>query len=213
MKDLYKLIANVLLAGASAQGPQELLADVTESVTTTMDWLCGQVFARDEQLDRLIYVPVGRFRMDDVQVTSTEPKHRLLNGEEIAARAGKEQKSIWLGPDEFAKLVSAPVLAKDTPVRSVVAMPLKHKGSVLAVFEFFMSAEKFSPEVLAALDSLSTSLGAIYYRQIAVLTASEHHVETQILLDLITARVWHKDTHNRILRANKAGGRNAQYDA
>ncbi len=137
-------------------------------------------------------MPVGRFRMDDVTTASTDPQERLLKGEEIAANAAAAKKTILIGPDEFSKLVSPSVMEHDTPIRSVVAMPLVYNGNVFAVLEFFTGEENLSPAVLPALDQLSTSVGAIYHRHIAVVSASENHAETQILLDLITAMVWYQ---------------------
>jgi polar amino acid transport system substrate-binding protein len=206
-EDSMALVMDVIAVATEAEELDDILSATLKKICLEAGWSVGQAWLPDEQEKSLFcasscYVAEG-LDLNELRLSSLQ--RRMEKGEGLPGSVWSTLTTRWIAqPSELEKLPLGPALAK-TPLKSAIAFPLKQGGKLMAVLEFF-STELFEPDeyALGALEKLSNHLSTILQRRQMKSQLYDQWQETQVLLDLIPAFVWYKDTHNRILRCNRA---------
>jgi len=207
LENAMSLVIDVIASATEAEEMDEILSIALDKICQSTDWMLGQAWLVDiggESLYCCAHCDRGGADMKALVESSRQLRFR--KGEGLPGRIWQHMTPLWLvRPFDRESFAGAEVIVDQDKVQSVIAFPVRHGDDLIAVLEFF-SAEVCEPDeyVLSALEKLSKHLSTILQRRMMKSELLDQRHETQVLLDLIPAMVWYKDTRNRIVRANKA---------
>ena len=133
---------------------------------------------------------------------------QLGMGEEMAGRAWRESKPIWianLGSEGFGDHA---LTAMNEGMVSGCAVPVRVGKSVLAVLEFYCHySRRENRESMAAVETVASSLGQMLARSYEQSRAEKLYRQQEILLDTVADGIIGLDRNGKVRFANRAAAR------
>lgn len=207
MESAMSLVIDVIASATEADEMDDILSIALNKTCEATGWTLGQAWLVDAAGETLYCCAYSRHGTEAVSaVHELSQQLRFRKGEGLPGRIWQNMVPLWMvAPFEKEKLPRLDLIADLEKVQTAIAFPVKHGDDLIAVLEFF-SLEACQPDeyVLSALEKLGRHLSTILQRRLMKSELLDQRHETQVLLDLIPAMVWYKDTRNRIVRANKA---------
>ncbi|HEY9715894.1 MAG TPA: PAS domain-containing protein, partial [Trichormus sp.] len=207
MENAMSLVIDVIASATEAEEMDDILSIALDKICEATGWNLGQAWLVDasgEALYCCAYSERGAQKIEELHELSEQIRFR--KGEGLPGRIWQKLAPLWMvAPFERESFARADLIADAEKLQSAIAFPVRHGDDLIAVLEFF-STETCEPDlyVLNALEKLGKHLSTILQRRMMKSELLDQRHETQVLLDLIPAMVWYKDTRNRIVRANRA---------
>jgi polar amino acid transport system substrate-binding protein len=207
LENAMSLVIDVIASATEADEMDDILSIALDKICEATGWNLGQAWLVDatgEALYCCAYSQRGAEKIEALHELSEQIRFR--KGEGLPGRIWQKLTPLWIvAPFERECFVRADFIDDQKKLQTAIAFPVKHGDDLIAVLEFF-SSETCQPDqyVLNALEKLGRHLSTILQRRMMKSELLDQRHETQVLLDLIPAMVWYKDTRNRIVRANRA---------
>jgi PAS domain S-box-containing protein len=130
---------------------------------------------------------------------------RLGLGEEMAGRAWREGKPIWIANLASEGFGDHALNAMNEGMISGCAVPVRVGKSVLAVLEFYCHySRRENRESMAAVETVASSLGQMLARSYEQSRAEKLYRQQEILLDTVADGIIGLDRNGRVRFANRA---------
>ena len=130
---------------------------------------------------------------------------RLGMGEEMAGRAWREGKPIWIANLTSEGFGDHALTALNEGMVSGCAVPVRVGKSVLAVLEFYCHySRRENRESMAAVETVASSLGQMLARSYEQSRAEKLYRQQEILLDTVADGIVGLDRNGKVRFANRA---------
>ena len=130
---------------------------------------------------------------------------RLGMGEEMAGRAWREGKPIWIANLASEGFGDHALTAMNEGMVSGCAVPVRVGKSVLAVLEFYSHySRRENRESMAAVETVASSLGQMLARSYEQSRAEKLYRQQEILLDTVADGIIGLDRNGKVRFANRA---------
>jgi PAS domain S-box-containing protein len=186
--------------------PEVAAMRVLEALCVAQDWELAfewLVDTREHQLEFATAWGVPGERSEGLIQDSMGMK--LSGGSELAVRAWKEERAVWVADLSFSPASSRVQAARRYGMVSGWAVPVRAANDVLAVLEFYsphMLSE--NREALAAVETAAASLGQMIARTREKGRAEALGRQQKTLLDAVTDGICGVDRQRRVTFANPA---------
>jgi PAS domain S-box-containing protein len=133
---------------------------------------------------------------------------RLGLGEEMAGRAWREGKPVWIANLSSEGFGDHALAAIDEGMVSGCAVPVRVGKSVLAVLEFYCHySRRENRESMAAVETVASSLGQMLARSYEQTRAEKLYRQQEILLDTVADGICGLDRNGKVRFVNSAAAR------
>lgn len=196
----------VSLALADSHAFSEAAPRILQAVCELMHWDLGEVWLTDQDCKTLRCEAIWhRAALRAEEFTATSFGMSFSPGQGLPGRVWESGSPAWI-PD-LARDPNFPRagVAARAGLHAGFSFPIKSNWDTLGAIEFFSwRIRQPEPALLRMMGEIGGKIGQFVQRKRAETLAQQRQIEQEALLDLIPAMVWYKDTHNRILKLNKA---------
>ena len=189
--------------------PEVVAMRILEALCVSQGWDVAFEWAVDTKENHLEFATAwgapGKPTEGLIQESMAE---KLASGSELAGRAWKEGRVVWLSDLKAPPVSLRSGMAMEHGMVSGWAVPVRSGRDVLAVMEFYSSVHlRENHESVAVLEMAAASLGQMLARTKEVGRAEELSRQQEILLDAVTDGICGIDRQRRVSFANPAAAR------
>jgi PAS domain S-box-containing protein len=189
--------------------PQIAAMRILEAVCVSQGWDVAVKWQVNSDENRLEFSTAwGAPGANTELIIQQSAGYKLSVGEDLAGRAWKEGRPVWISDLSGSRAGVRTTLVLDHEMVSGWAVPVRAGSKTLAVLEFYCHLRlREDPEALAAVETVASSLGQMLARSQERGRAEELSRQQEILLDSVADGICGMDRHGSVSFANPAAAR------